>query len=124
MGRQIGCGTGLAGIAACALGAPLVTLTDKADCLSLARDNARLNAASLAGEVRVAPLAWGSASSDAIDAPADLLLASDCFYAPEEFEAVFLLIATVMTRQKERHGRRCVALISYQDRGYESSNYL
>ena len=96
---ELGAGTGVCGIAAAALGATSVLLTDCLPCFSrLMRHNVAANGALLSGAVSVAEFEWGAdiqpllSSAAALsvepDQPAafDVLLASECVYDPRSFQ--------------------------------------
>ena len=98
---EVGCGVGVGGLVAAALGAERVVLTDQV--LHVARHNADLN---FAGEEReriaLQQLAWGDAAgiAAALEAggePAgfDVILASDVIYAPEAHAALAQTLAAL-----------------------------
>eukprot|EP00887_Chlorella_sp_A99_P002654 scaffold6.g2654.t1 len=98
---ELGSGTGAVGLAAAALGAATVTLTDLAHLLPLLRENVAANAALLTtsggrDRVHVAALAWGdvvdAVCSGASEPRFDVVLASDVLY---EAAAVQPFLATL-----------------------------
>lgn len=77
---ELGAGTGACGLAAAALGAAHVTLTDLPRLLPLLQQNVAVNP-QLASRVVVATLIWGDDEAvTALHPPVDVVLASDCLY--------------------------------------------
>ncbi|KAJ0174350.1 hypothetical protein K1T71_010496 [Dendrolimus kikuchii] len=100
---ELGCGTGLPGILAAKCGAR-VTLTDS---VALPRSLRHLSACCLA---------WGLFLTEVHNLrPVDLLLASDCFYEPSQFEEVLSTVAYLLD------GTDAKFLCSYQERSADWS---
>lgn len=115
---ELGCGTGLPGILAAKCGA-LVTLTDS---VALPRSLRHLSACCEANglvpnrDVHILGLAWGLFLSEVHSLrPVDLLLASDCFYEPSQFEEVLSTVAYLLDGTDARF------LCSYQERSTDWS---
>lgn len=115
---ELGCGTGLPGILAAKCGAR-VTLTDS---VALPRSLRHLSACCEANglvpnrDVRILGLAWGLFLSEVHSLrPVDLLLASDCFYEPSQFEEVLSTVAYLLDGTDARF------LCSYQERSADWS---
>lgn len=90
---ELGSGTGVAGLAACALGAN-VCLTDVAEVLPLLQENVKLNERWLEGEVRVRELDWEKTSlADSFD----IVLAADLVFAPRAVKPLVSLLASITT---------------------------
>ncbi|XP_023940603.2 acyl-CoA-binding domain-containing protein 6 [Bicyclus anynana] len=115
---ELGCGTGLPGILAAKCGAH-VTLTDS---VALPRSLRHLSACCEANglvpnrDVQVLGLAWGLFLTDVHNLrPVDLLLASDCFYEPTQFEEVLSTVAYFLDGTDARF------LCAYQERSADWS---
>ena len=111
---ELGCGTGLAGLVAAALGANAV-LTDIASVLPLLQSNVDCNAAAVAaggGTAEVAELTWGT-TPIAVDygASFDLIIAADVIYEPAH---VPLLLGVL---QELLDGGAPAALVGFDRRG-------
>lgn len=78
---ELGAGPGAVGVAAAALGAAAVTLTDLPRPLLLAAQNIQANG--LSHVATVAPLSWGETLDHLQGGPFDIVLASDCLYQAE-----------------------------------------
>jgi predicted nicotinamide N-methyase len=89
---ELGCGCGLVGLAAAALGAREVVLTDQV--LFVAKHNLRRNAtgaggAALRRRAKLSELRWGDAAGIArLRPPFDLVLGSDIMYYPAHYRAL------------------------------------
>ena len=100
---ELGCGTGIAGLAAADLGAAEVVLTDAEI------DGAVANAARHSAEIAVRTLAWGDAAAlAALRPPFDLVLAADVVY-PASDGAIGPLLASLS-------GAGGLALVAYVER--------
>lgn len=115
---ELGCGTGLPGILAAKCGAR-VTLTDS---VALPRSLRHLAACCEANgltpdrDVQILGLAWGLFLADVHNLrPVDLILASDCFYEPTQFEEVLSTVAYLLDGTDGRF------LCSYQERSADWS---
>ncbi|TSK87497.1 Methyltransferase-like protein 23 [Bagarius yarrelli] len=95
---ELGAGVSLPGIVAAKCGAQ-VTLSDNADfpqCLENCRRCCDVN--NLSG-VSVVGLTWGEISSELRSLPhADIILGSDVFYEPEDFEDVLVTLSFLLRR--------------------------
>lgn len=93
---ELGCGTGLPGILAAKCGA-YVTLTDSValpKSLKHLTECCEANGLVPGRDVQLLGLGWGLFLSEAhLQRPVDLLLASDCFYEPTQFEDVLATVA-------------------------------
>ncbi|XP_068620207.1 uncharacterized protein [Battus philenor] len=115
---ELGCGTGLPGILAAKCGAH-VTLTDS---VALPRSLRHLSACCEANglvpgrDVQLLGLAWGLFLADVHNLrPVDLILASDCFYEPSQFEEVISTVAYLLDGTDGRF------LCAYQERSADWS---
>ena len=100
---ELGCGTGIAGLAAADLGAAEIVLTDAEI------DVAAANAARHGAEIAVRTLAWGDADAlAALRPPFDLVLAADVVY-PASDGAIGPLLASLS-------GAGGLALVAYVER--------
>mmetsp|Transcript_23340 Transcript_23340/g.72106 ORF Transcript_23340/g.72106 Transcript_23340/m.72106 type:complete len:287 (-) Transcript_23340:99-959(-) len=80
---ELGCGTGVVGLACWLRGAAEVVLTDLPDHVALARDNASSTLGddgALPAGVRVVGHAWGEPLGDELAGDWDVVVASDCLY--------------------------------------------
>uniref|UniRef100_UPI00358E1764 histone-arginine methyltransferase METTL23 isoform X4 n=1 Tax=Myxine glutinosa TaxID=7769 RepID=UPI00358E1764 len=95
---ELGAGTALPGVVASSCGAA-VTLSDNADlprCLDNCRRSCQANGIT---DVRVLGLTWGDVSPDLILLPAvDIILGSDVFYEPKDFEKVFSTVVYLLQK--------------------------
>jgi ribosomal protein L11 methylase PrmA len=92
---ELGCGTGLASIAAAKCGAARVIATDgNPNVLHLARENVRLN--HVEGQVRVELLQWGFLGASDYAEEADLMIGSDLLYNPGMWKVLAETISTVL----------------------------
>ena len=105
---ELGAGVGLCGIAAAALGAQRVVLTDREPLLKLLRESVGANEPDTAARCEVAALEWGEVG--ARSAPAvDLVIAADVVYRREtlpDLAATFSVLC----------GRGAVGMLAYQPR--------
>ncbi|XP_060805626.1 acyl-CoA-binding domain-containing protein 6 [Amyelois transitella] len=115
---ELGCGTGLPGILAAKCGAR-VTLSDS---VALPRSLQHLSTCCEANglvpgrDVQILGLAWGLLLADVHSLrPVDLLLASDCFYEPSQFEEVLSTVAYLLDGTDGRF------LCAYQERSADWS---
>ena len=113
---ELGCGTGLAGLVAAALGADVV-LTDIASVLPLLRKNAAANAVAIArggfgGSASVQELTWGSTpvASD-YGACFDLVIAADVVYEPVHVPLLLGVLGDLL------EGGAPAALVGFDRRG-------
>ena len=94
---ELGCGTGLCGLTAAALGAR-VTLSDAADSPEVL-SNAAAAAALNALQVDLLPLSWGVFTPELASACAfDLLIGADVFYDSAAFDALLATVAFLLRR--------------------------
>jgi len=109
---EIGAGTALPGIIAAKLGANVI-LTDAGrfrQCQENSMKSCRLN--NVVDKVRIIPLTWGDFTPSLLDLPKiDIILGSDCFYSPSDFEDILVTIAYIMERNPS-----CVFWSTYQVR--------
>jgi hypothetical protein len=117
---ELGAGTGACGLAAAALGATRVLLTDKAALLPTLQHNIALNSA--AGCVECSELTWSTAPlpPDQLPHGADLVLMSDCLNAVYGDHHALALAATlrcVLERALRTGGPPPTGLMSQARRG-------
>ncbi|KAM3863979.1 histone-arginine methyltransferase METTL23 [Diretmus argenteus] len=95
---ELGAGVGLPGVVAASCGAK-VTLSDSAE-LPLCLENCRRSCeANSLAHVSVLGLTWGEISPDLLLLPAlDVILGSDVFYEPEDFESILVTIAFLLRK--------------------------
>uniref|UniRef100_G1TSS4 Histone-arginine methyltransferase METTL23 n=1 Tax=Oryctolagus cuniculus TaxID=9986 RepID=G1TSS4_RABIT len=95
---EIGAGVSLPGIVAAKCGAK-VTLSDSAElphCLEICRQSCRMNHLP---QVPVLGLTWGHVSQDLLGLPPqDIVLASDVFFEPEDFEDILTTVYFLMQK--------------------------
>uniref|UniRef100_A0A8C6W8Q2 Histone-arginine methyltransferase METTL23 n=2 Tax=Nannospalax galili TaxID=1026970 RepID=A0A8C6W8Q2_NANGA len=95
---EIGAGVSLPGILAAKCGAQ-VTLSDSSElphCLDICWQSCQMNHLP---HVRVVGLTWGHISQDLLSLPAqDIILASDVFFEPEDFENILATVYFLMQR--------------------------
>lgn len=95
---EIGAGVSLPGIVAAKCGAQ-VTLSDSSElphCLEISRQSCRLNHLP---QVLVLGLTWGHISKELFDLPPqDIILASDVFFEPEDFEDILTTVYFLMQK--------------------------
>jgi len=100
---ELGSGTGIGGLAAAAVGASKVVLTDKSEeALPLLKANARENG--FDAVVHVRRLEWGSEmemEEVAALGPFDLIVGSDLLYTPEAVPALLQTLERLCTAQTE-----------------------
>ncbi|KAG7301178.1 hypothetical protein JYU34_014026 [Plutella xylostella] len=115
---ELGCGTALPGLLAARCGAR-VTLSDS---VALPRSLRHLHECCAANgltpgrDLQVLGLAWGLYLADTHSLrPLDLILASDCFYEPTQFEEVLSTVAYLIDGTDARF------LCSYQERSADWS---
>ncbi|XP_063540509.1 acyl-CoA-binding domain-containing protein 6-like [Cydia strobilella] len=115
---ELGCGTGLPGILAAKCGAE-VTLSDSVALPRSLRhlsDCCEANGLVPGRDVQLLGLAWGLFLADVHSLrPVDLLLASDCFYEPSQFEEVLSTVAYLLDGTDARF------LCAYQERSTDWS---
>lgn len=115
---ELGCGTGLPGILAAKCGA-YVTLTDSVALprsLTHLSDCCEANGLVPGRDVQLVGLGWGLFLSEVHTlGPVDLLLASDCFYEPTQFEDVLATVAYLLD------GTQAKLLCAYQERSSDWS---
>ncbi len=118
---ELGAGTGIAGIAAAALGAS-VTLTDIAGALPLLRRNADANARVIAqagGAARVACLDWREPQAALADnACFDVVIAADCVYNAAQLPPFLSLLARLAAPHRTG-GQPVTMLIAHKARDEE-----
>ena len=91
---ELGCGVGLASIAAAKLGASTVYATDaNSDVLLLAQKNIELNNAS---NVKSVALQWGLLDAFEYDRLADVIIGSDLTYNPNTWRSLAESMATIL----------------------------
>ncbi|XP_072795754.1 histone-arginine methyltransferase METTL23 isoform X1 [Vicugna pacos] len=95
---QIGAGVSLPGIMAAKCGAE-VTLSDSSElphCLEICRQSCQMNDLP---QVHVVGITWGHVSQDLLALPPqDIILASDVFFEPEDFEDVLTTVYLLMQK--------------------------
>ena len=110
---QLGAGCALPGLLAAKLGAH-VTLSDAAHlhaCRQQAARSAQLNDLS---HIRVLPITWGEFTPAVTSlSPIDVILGSDCFYDPADFEDILVTVAYILERNPHAE-----FWASYQERRY------
>ncbi|KAM4662064.1 histone-arginine methyltransferase METTL23 [Discoglossus pictus] len=98
---EVGAGVGLPGVLAAQCGARVI-LSDSSEvpqCLDNCRRSCQTN--NIAG-VPVIGLTWGYISPDLLDLPPiDIILGSDVFYEPEDFEDILVTVHFLMERNSE-----------------------
>ncbi|XP_053144865.1 histone-arginine methyltransferase METTL23 isoform X2 [Hemicordylus capensis] len=97
---EIGAGVSLPGIVAAKCGAEII-LSDNAElpeCLDNCRRSCQMN--NLSG-MNVVGLTWGQMSPSLLDLPpVDIILASDVFFEPEDFEDVISIVYYLMEKKR------------------------
>ncbi|XP_049633060.1 histone-arginine methyltransferase METTL23 [Suncus etruscus] len=95
---EIGAGVSLPGIVAAKCGAE-VTLSDSSElphCLEICRQSCHLNHLP---QVLVVGLTWGHITKELLDLPPqDIILASDVFFEPEDFEDILTTVYFLMQK--------------------------
>ncbi|MEJ1269264.1 methyltransferase-like protein 23 isoform X1 [Cricetulus griseus] len=95
---EIGAGVSLPGILAAKCGAKVI-LSDNSElphCLDICRQSCQLNHLS---QVQVVGLTWGHITKDLLSLPPqDIILASDVFFEPEDFESILATVYFLMQR--------------------------
>lgn len=95
---EIGAGVSLPGIVAAKCGAE-VTLSDSSElphCLEICRQSCQMNNLP---QVHVVGLTWGHVSRDLLALPPqDIILASDVFFEPEDFEDILTTVYFLMQK--------------------------
>ncbi|XP_007237383.1 methyltransferase-like protein 23 [Astyanax mexicanus] len=95
---ELGAGVSLPGVVAAKCGARVI-LSDSAElplCLNNCKRSCKVN--NLAG-VPVVGLTWGQVTSELLSLPqVDVILGSDVFYEPEDFEDVLLSVSVLLKR--------------------------
>ncbi|NP_001086389.1 methyltransferase-like protein 23 [Xenopus laevis] len=98
---EVGAGVSLPGILAAKCGAKVI-LSDSAEmpqCLENCRRSCKMN--NIVG-VPVIGLTWGEVSPDLLDLPPiDIILGSDVFYEPKDFEDILLTVRFLMERMPQ-----------------------
>jgi len=117
---ELGAGTGACGLAAAALGAPNVVLTDLPSLLSTCVANVRAN--SMEATVRAEALAWAlELPGDAFSEGADLVLMSDCLnpvYGEAHAECLAATLHALLSRATAQGGSDTpVGLLAQARRG-------
>lgn len=117
---ELGCGTGIGGLFAAALGASRVLLTDddKPALLELARGNIQINDHVLPGGVRidVQALAWGAEAAPP-DGPWDWVIGSDLTYSGRGTQLLCQTIHHLLSRDVGQQPTRVI--LGHQDRPVE-----
>ncbi|XP_019499823.1 PREDICTED: methyltransferase-like protein 23 isoform X3 [Hipposideros armiger] len=95
---RIGAGASLPGIVAAKCGAEVI-LSDSSElphCLEICRQSCQMNALP---QVPVVGLTWGHVSQDLLALPSqDIILASDVFFEPEDFEDILTTVYFLMQK--------------------------
>ncbi|XP_041491848.1 methyltransferase-like protein 23 isoform X2 [Microtus oregoni] len=95
---HIGAGVSLPGILAAKCGAEVI-LSDSSElphCLEICRQSCQLNDLSY---IQVVGLTWGHITKDLLSLPPqDIILASDVFFEPEDFESILATVYFLMQR--------------------------
>lgn len=115
---ELGCGTGLPGILAAKCGAQVILTDSVALPRSLRHISACCEANNLVPgqDIQLLGLGWGLFLSEVHSLrPIDLLLASDCFYEPTQFEEVLSTVSYLID------GTEAKFLCSYQERSSDWS---
>uniref|UniRef100_M3YPR3 Histone-arginine methyltransferase METTL23 n=2 Tax=Mustela putorius furo TaxID=9669 RepID=M3YPR3_MUSPF len=98
---EIGAGVSLPGIMAAKCGAEVI-LSDSSElphCLEICRQSCEMNDLP---QVRVIGLTWGHVSQDLLALPSqDIILASDVFFEPEDFEDILTTVYFLMQKNPE-----------------------
>ncbi len=112
---ELGAGTSLPGIVAAKIPNRnnRVILSDAAhltDCLNNCLQSCKANA--LEDKIKVIGLTWGQFDPEIVKLESiDLVLGSDCFYDPKDFEDILVTVAYLLERNP-----RCEFWTTYQDR--------
>ena len=117
---DLGAGTGIAGLAAAALGAD-VTLSDTEEALPLLRRNVAANARAVAdagGAARVACLDWAAPPAELADeAPWDVVLAADVIYSPTQTQlGPFTALLARLAARNRPGGPVATMLLAHKER--------
>ncbi|XP_028395338.1 methyltransferase-like protein 23 [Dendronephthya gigantea] len=95
---ELGSGTALPGVVAALCGAN-VTLTDGEqfpDCLKNCQETCKANGLK---NVKTTALTWGNFSKNFLELPTfDIILGSDCFYDPKDFDDILATVAYLLER--------------------------
>lgn len=113
---EIGCGTALVGIVASKLGGKVI-ISDGHESLG-SLNNAQKNLwENKLENVKLTILDWGILDSNVLKlGPIDIILASDCFYDPKDFEAIMVTVSFLLRENKE-----CEFWFTYQIRSSSRS---
>ncbi len=114
---EIGAGTALPGVIAARTGSH-VTLSDAAhlpECLENCWQTCKAN--NLVGDVKVVGVTWGQFDPGFLTLdPVDIVLGSDCFYDPKDFEDILVTVSFLMDRND-----KCEFWTTYQERSSDRS---
>ncbi|XP_007668109.1 methyltransferase-like protein 23 isoform X2 [Ornithorhynchus anatinus] len=98
---EIGAGVSLPGVLAAKCGAEVV-LSDSAELPHCLENCARSCQANGLAEVRVTGLTWGQVSPELLALPPlDIILASDVFFEPEDFEDILTTVYFLLQRNPQ-----------------------
>eukprot|EP00043_Microstomoeca_roanoka_P030181 m.25121 g.25121 ORF g.25121 m.25121 type:complete len:269 (+) comp9806_c0_seq1:173-979(+) len=105
---ELGCGTALPGLTAAQLGAQQVVLTDRRSSQQVLQTcRQQIRVLGLEHNTRVEPLDWGMTLALKVPQGQHLLIiASDCFYDPRDYDNVFATVVDLL----QRYGGRFITV--------------
>ncbi|XP_057673780.1 methyltransferase-like protein 23 [Corythoichthys intestinalis] len=108
---ELGAGVALPGVLASRCGAEVI-LSDDANAPACMRNCRRSCEANGLHDVLVVPLTWGEISPHLLRLPhLDLILASDVFYEPDDFEDILVTVAFLLRKNPDAE-----CWVTYQER--------